>query len=212
VGLLAWLCVSASACARAARGPAELGQAGGRSAAELHAAGLRFLGAGDLLRAEQYFASALQQGYDERACIEGLLVATVRASRLRSALAYARPALDRFPWDRRLRQLVASIHYALGELTQAARELARVLDQEEAQPEAHYLLWRVRVREGAAADLRREPLRRYLELAPAGPHAEEARAALFDMRAEVAAPAVRARSGAPRRSLREGARSARVLP
>jgi hypothetical protein len=170
--------LAAAACAPPVR--TEAAPSSTRSGAELYRAGLHFLASADLLRAEQYFAGAMAHGYDERACVRGLLLTTVRGSRFRSALRYAGPALEKHPRDLALRQLVASIHYALGELGQAERELERVLAQEE-RPEANFLLWRVRAQAGAPTRQRCTALERYLALAPAGPHAEEAQAALAEL-------------------------------
>jgi Tfp pilus assembly protein PilF len=146
------------------------------SGAELYRTGCAYLASGDYTRAEQYLASALRAGHDAPETMRALLSATVRGSRLRSALSYAEPYLVAHPRDVALRQLVASIHLALGQLTLAERELAQVLRMDEARPEAHYLLAVVLERRGAPERL--TALARYLELAPDGPHAEEARAAL----------------------------------
>jgi pilus assembly protein CpaC len=150
------------------------------SAFELYDAGTRYLAASDLVRAEQYLASALGQGFDERSCVRALLEATVRGSRFRSALSYAEPALVQHPGDRTLRQLVAAIHLVLGELPAAEQELRRLLASEDTQPEPHYLFALVLTRRGINPAERHQAWRRYLELAPTGRHAEEARAALLE--------------------------------
>ncbi len=175
--LLSLLLLFAFACAgREGRG-AHAGSTA-PSAAELYRAGEHFLAASDLTRAEQYFASALRQGYDSEACTRALITTTLRASRLRSALLYAEPALLARPGDVPLRVLVATILLALGEAGEAERELRRALSLEETRPEAHYLLALVLGRRAGAQQERLGAFARYLELAPAGPHAEEARAAL----------------------------------
>ena len=148
------------------------------SAAELFDAGKRFLAASDLVRAEQYLASALGQGFDERACVPALLEATLRGSRLRSALSYAEPALIHHPNDRKLRQLVAAIHLVLGDLKTAEQNLRKVLASNDDQPESHYLLALVLGRRNGEPEERTRAWQRYLELAPEGRHADEARAAL----------------------------------
>ena len=151
------------------------------SAAELFDAGKRFLAASDLVRAEQYLASALGQGFDERACVPPLLEATVRGSRLRSALSYAEPALIRHQNDRALRQLVAAIHLVLGDLKTAEQNLRKALAITDDQAESHYLLALVLGRRNGEPEERVHAWQRYLELAPEGPHAEEARAALREI-------------------------------
>jgi predicted Zn-dependent protease len=147
-------------------------------AEQLYRTGVALLTRGDLTRAEQYLASALRAGHDERLTMQALLVTTVRASRLRSALTYATPYLAAHPRELALRQLVAAILLALGEEARAEHELTRVLSLEEESPEAHYLLALVLSRRGATAEQTRPHLARYLELAPTGIHAEEARAEL----------------------------------
>jgi tetratricopeptide (TPR) repeat protein len=142
---------------------------------QLYRAGISALDRGDLTRAEQYFSSALHAGYDARASVRALLKATVRASRLRSALLYATPYLLTHPRDVGLRQLVACLHFALGQLPQAEAELTRALAVQEESPEAHYLLALVLARSGADSARSRSHWARYLALSPAGPHAEEAR-------------------------------------
>lgn len=148
------------------------------SGAELYQAGQYFLEVSDLTRAEQYFASAMRQGYDSEQCVRALITTTVRASRLRSALVYAEPALLARPRDVPLRILVASILLALGEESRAERELRRALAVEETRPEAHYMLALALARRDGTDRERLSAYARYLELAPAGLHVEEARAAL----------------------------------
>ena len=130
----------------------------------------------------------MRMGFDEQACVKALLAATLRASRLRSALSYAEPVLVRHPSDVLLRQLVATIHLVLGELPAAERELRKVLALRDTQAEAHYLLALVLARSGRDGPLRRPSLQRYLELAPGGVHAEEARSELLEIDAEITGP------------------------
>ncbi|MFT3926015.1 MAG: hypothetical protein QM778_25955 [Myxococcales bacterium] len=159
------------------------------SASELYAAGMAFLAAQDLVRAEQYLASALHSGFDERTCVRALLSATVAASRLRSALLYAEPYLLRHPQDLALAQLVATLHLVLGELPQAEQELRRVLALHDQQPEAQYLLALVLERSGGSPSARREVMQTYLRLAPRGRHAAELRASLLTLGALEPVPA-----------------------
>lgn len=186
VAILVW-CWAVEGCGpRAWNTPARGAPARGADSlggAELYAAGMGFLAGSDLVRAEQYLASAMRAGFDEQACVKGLLEATLRASRLRSALTYAEPALVRRPSDTLLRQLVATIHLVLGELPEAERELRKVLARRETQAEAHYLLALVLARAGAEGQRRLPFLQRYLELAPTGVHAEEVRSALLEIEA-----------------------------
>lgn len=173
-----------SACGASGRAPQATPGGAEPSARELYAGGMALAHAGDLTRAEQYFASAHRQGHQDRESLVALLSVCVRASRLRSALSYAGPYLERHPRDVRLRQLKAALHFALGELSSARTELERVLAHDERRAEAHYLLARVhaallagrRAPRFAREHRRRlrEHFSRYLALDPRGAHAEEA--------------------------------------
>ncbi len=147
-------------------------------AAQLFEEGSTLAAAGDLTRAEQYLATALREGHDPERSMRALLSVCVRASRLRSALTYAAPHLMAHPSDVPLRQLVASIHLALGDVRLAERELKRVLTLDPQAAEAQFLL---------ASILQQYPNREneaaahfasYVALRPAGVHAEEARDSL----------------------------------
>lgn len=144
----------------------------------LYAAGMQQLAAGDLTRAEQYLASALRAGHDPALTIRGLMATCIAAGRLRSALGYAEPYLADHPEQLTLRMLVASLHYALGGYMRSERELSSVLHSSEATPEAHYMMALLLIKQGGEPSAVRGHFRRYLELAPAGQHASEARAAL----------------------------------
>lgn len=186
--LVIFLSIAVSGCAR----PHALERApeGGEAlhARRLYEQGMALQAAGDLTRAEQYLATAHRAAGRDRASLVALLSVCVRASRLRSALAHAQPYLHDHPRDVHLQTLVASIHFALGELAQARSALEHALFVREAQPDAHYLLGRVQrelgARLGPSGRVHRREARRhfarYLALAPDGTHAEEARAALVD--------------------------------
>lgn len=158
--------------ARDARTPSdELGALDGRASYE---AGITYASRGDFTRAEQYLVSALHAGHERAAVVRALVGVCVRASRLRSALSYAASHLAEHPGDVPLRKLVAALHMALGERDLAERALTLVIASAPADADAHYLL-ALAVREPQRA---RTHFARYLELAPHGSHAEEARAVL----------------------------------
>lgn len=192
IALFALLGALASACGAPQLAPAATSGAAKPSARRLYVEGVALASAGDLTRAEQYLASAHREGKQDRASLVALLSVCVRASRLRSALAYAGPYLDSHPRDARLRQLKAALHFALGELTSARAELERVLVLDEGRAEAHYLLARVHAaslvgyRDPRFARVHRRRVRahfaRYLALNPGGAHAEEAANELESMR------------------------------
>jgi tetratricopeptide (TPR) repeat protein len=147
-----------------------------RTPEELYELGQIFAVRGDLMRAEQYFLSAEEAGYPEERVLPALIRVFVRGSRFRDALAHAEPALARRPDDVRLRTLVASLRIALDDHEGALRELEHVVAAAPDQPFAHYLLavlHRDRIDDPTRAQ---QHFERYLELDPAGPHADEARA------------------------------------
>jgi len=147
-------------------------------AAELFAQGNALAAVGDLTRAEQYLATALRQGHDPERTMRALLSVCLRASRLRSALAYAAPHLQAHPGDITLRQLVASIELALGDARSAERDLRRVLAQDRDAADARFLLATIlQQAQGSEAEAA-EHFAHYVALRPDGSHAEEARASL----------------------------------
>lgn len=146
------------------------------AAESLYRDGLARAEQGDLTRAEQYLASAHRMRGDRRSLV-ALLGVCVRASRLRSALAYAEPYLRDHPDEVPLLGLVAALRLGLGELELAERALAALLARDEKSAEAHYMLARVLLARASPGRARRS-FGRYLALAPDGAHAEEARAAL----------------------------------
>jgi len=192
---LLWLsCVSCAATQ--AREPA----AHAPHARELFDTGVALAQSGDLTRAEQYLASAHRDRRGDRASLVALLAVCIRASRLRSALAYAEPYLKEHPRDVRLLQLSAALRFALGELGRAREQLERVLLVDPARSEAHYLLARVHAALLGTVSSRplvhehrrklREHFARYLTLSPDGAHAEEARSELLS---SAAGPSARRR-------------------
>jgi hypothetical protein len=95
---------------------------------------------GDAVRAEQYLALAIEQGADRRRVMPVLLGACLSSSHLRAALNHAGPYLLEHPEDDALRYLVATIHLGLGQLVAARRELGLLLQRDDKNPDAHYLL------------------------------------------------------------------------
>lgn len=164
------------------------------SGEDLFAQGVAMAGRGDLIRAEQYLAAAMDRGHPQDQVMPVLLRVLVSASRLRVALDYAEPYLARHPEAWALRYLVGSIHLAMGDAAEARRELERVVETAPEEPDPYYLLaivLRDEMGDPIAAEAR---FRRYLELAPEGTHASEARDALrrVDLPARPAAEAAAA--------------------
>ncbi len=151
-------------------------------AAELYRRGIALGQAGDLIRAEQYLAAAIDRGYPAEKALPPLMRVCLASSRLRAALSHAEPYLEEHPEAWSLRFLVGSIQLGIGNVDDARASLERVVRDAPQQPDAYFLLGvllrdDVGDRAGAA-----ERFERYIELAPQGQHASEARAALLALR------------------------------
>ncbi|MBX3131067.1 MAG: tetratricopeptide repeat protein [Polyangiaceae bacterium] len=141
--------------------------------------GKLFAKMGDHTRAEQYFASALEQGADPRTVLPMLMRSYVESARFRSAVSVGERFLVRNPKDHALRFLVATMHSAIGQNDRAKEHLQRVVRESDGHADAHYalaVLLRDVEQDHLGAD---QHFRRYLELLPEGPHAAEARDSLL---------------------------------
>jgi tetratricopeptide (TPR) repeat protein len=176
--------VATSACGRPPDPPAHPDQ-DARVIREEHAPdklvvrGRAFQQIGDLVRAEQYFAAALQAGADPAEVLPLLLRVCIEATRYMAAIEYAEPYLQRHPEDHRLRLVVASLYAAIGQPARARAHYERVLEEHADEPTAHWalgVLLRDQVGDRVGADAH---FREYLRLRPEGPHAEEARSSLL---------------------------------
>lgn len=146
---------------------------------KLVARGKAFHAAGDLTRAEQYYAAALQAGAPEREVLPLLLRVCVEASRFQVAIEYAEPVLKRHPDDWKLRMVVASLYAAVGQNATARTHYEKVVEQHPDEAGPHYalaVLLRDQFVDRVGADAH---FREYLRLEPNGPHAEEARGSLL---------------------------------
>jgi tetratricopeptide (TPR) repeat protein len=147
-------------------------------AAELYRRGRILAEQEDYVRAEQYLVAAIERGHSEDEVMPHLIASCVRSSRLSAALRYAEPYLEHNPGAWSLRLLVASIYMGLEQSDAAESQLGRVVLDRPEDATAHYLLAVI------ARDVRRDADRtvrhfqRYLELAPGGEHADEARAGI----------------------------------
>lgn len=180
VSPLALVLLAASACASTRTGEMPAGDPLARvEGRQLFHQGLAFAQSGDLVRAEQYLVASMERGMDERTVMPPLIRTCVSASRFRAAVNYATHYLDRHPEDVPLRFLVATIQAGLGDNQAARRGLEFVIQRNARHAGAHYNLATL-LRDGyndpRGAD---EHFRRYLEIEPAGEHADEARAGLL---------------------------------
>jgi predicted Zn-dependent protease len=143
---------------------------------QLFTRGVALANSGQLIRAEQYLYLASQSGYPEERTLPLLLKICLSTSRLRTALNYAQPYLDRHPEAWILRYLVASIHLALEQPLKARDQLTRVVRDKPSYAPAYYLL-AVISRDALHDDaLTRRNFTAYLEHDPTGTHASEAEA------------------------------------
>jgi len=146
---------------------------------KLVARGRAFAGVGDLTRAEQYLAAAIEAGAPADKTLPELLRVCVAAGHERAAIDYAAPQLRRHPSDVRLRFVVAELRAVTGDASGARADLELVVAGEPDAPAPHYAFARLlRDQLGDPLGADRE-FRAYLRAAPSGDHAEEARANLL---------------------------------
>jgi Flp pilus assembly protein TadD len=165
-----------------------------RTPDKLVARGMAFAGVGDLVRAEQYLAAALDAGADPNLVLPKLLRVCITSGNHLAAINYATPLLQQHPDDAHLRFVVAELRVVTGDTQGARADLSQVVEQTPDDPAPHFAyahLLRDKIGDPVAAD---RELRAYLRLAPEGEHAEEARASLLKVvavqDAKVAPPAL----------------------
>ncbi|WP_394847226.1 tetratricopeptide repeat protein [Pendulispora brunnea] len=141
--------------------------------------GRAFADAGDLTRAEQYFAAAIAAGGDERKILPRLVRVCVQDGRYQVAIHYVEDHLGQHPADHRSRFLLASLYLGVGDGVHARAHLEKVLTATPDDAEAHFALaviMRDTHEDPVAAD---HHFREYLRLRPGGSHAEEAQSSLL---------------------------------
>jgi len=148
------------------------------SVRELIARGDASAAVGDMIRAEQYFVSALKAGGDEPKLVRRLLVVCAADQRYPAAAEYAEQYLHRRPTDVDLRFAAASIQMAVGDTRRARELLDSVLRERPNWAEAHYALASMMRAGGEPVALADLHDLQYLKLNPNGPLAETARARL----------------------------------
>lgn len=177
LGLTLVACASAGPGASATRPGSSAGARG--QEAWFFRQGLAAAERGDGVRAEQYLAMAREHGYPAERVLPALLKVCLASSRLRAALDYAEPYLRQHPDQDALRFLVANIHVGLGQHEDALAELDRLTTRNPRFNEAYFLRAALLFDHDAAAAI--AALRSYLELAPQGVHAAEARSRLSEL-------------------------------
>jgi len=148
---------------------------------KLLARGRAFAAVGDIPRAEQYFAAALDRGAEPHVALPLLLRVCADAHRYRAGIDYAEPQLRRHPDDHRLRFVIASFYMTIGESAIAREELARIVAAAPNLAAPHYAL-AVLLRDDAGDVVSADThFREYLRLEPRGVHADEARGSLLKL-------------------------------
>ena len=143
-------------------------------AEELRAKGLAHARRGDLTRAQQYLSAAQAKGFDEKVIVPELVKICIAASRLRAALAFAEPYVDKHPEDAGMSYVVGTIHLALGDLQRASSHLSGALRPSHIMIDAAYSLALIAMEEGRTGEAR-EHLKHYLRAAPKGQFASRAK-------------------------------------
>jgi tetratricopeptide (TPR) repeat protein len=148
---------------------------------KLVAGGKAFAAVGDLTRAEQYFAAAIEAGADERAVLPLLVRVCVQDGRYRVAINYCETHLKKHPGDMSTHFVVGTLYSAIGETRPAREHIERVVAAHPEDARAHYTLG-VIMRDGDGDRIGADKhFREYLRLDPKGKHAEEARASLLEV-------------------------------
>jgi tetratricopeptide (TPR) repeat protein len=174
---LCCLLLSAGACMSQRQGPVgppPVDPISSVSAGELRAKGLAFARRGDLTRAQQYLSAAQQKGYDESVIVPEIVKICVAASRLRAALAFAEPYLERYPEDAGMKYVVGTIHFALGDLQRATAHLSGALRPSAIMIDAAFSLALIAHDQGQPQEARLH-LKRYLKVQPRGRFATRAK-------------------------------------
>ncbi|HKO89827.1 MAG TPA: hypothetical protein VJU61_01670 [Polyangiaceae bacterium] len=142
---------------------------------------------GDSVRAEQYLAAAMREGYDWEVALPLLMRVCLTGSRLRAALNYASPYLKKYPDAVWLRYLVATVYLGLGQPLHAREHLLAIQGMPPYEARTQYLLGQTEWEGFGDAKAAARHYREYLRIEPKGPYARELTEWL-DARAEETAP------------------------
>lgn len=150
------------------------------AAAALVQKGREFAEGGDVLRAQEYFTSALKAGADEKVVLPLLLRVCVAERNYRLAIEFAESSLARNPKNSRLRLLAGTLHASVGDTARSRERLERAADELANEADVQFTVavsFRDDANDVVMAD---KYFRRYLALAPNGEHAEEAKGSLME--------------------------------
>jgi tetratricopeptide (TPR) repeat protein len=143
------------------------------AAHELFDQGNQLAATGDSVRAEQYLAAALREGYPGEEVLPPLLRVCLAGSRLRAALNYATPYLKKHPDAVWLRYLVATVYLGLGQPLHARENLLAIEGQAPYAARVQYLLGETEWEGFGDATAAAGHFREYLRVDPEGAYARE---------------------------------------
>jgi Tfp pilus assembly protein PilF len=172
--------LSLMACSAPAQKPAETARAQLKDTKLLVERGRAYGEMGDYTRAEQYLGAALSAGAKPEVVLPPLLNACVEAGHLRLASEYAERQLAREPNNTRLRFLTGALHAQLGNRATARKHLEQAAAELPTDPNVQFSVatfFRDDLHDVVEADAY---FRGYLNIAPNGEHANEARASLME--------------------------------
>lgn len=136
--------------------------------------GRMFAQVGDLTRAQEYLAAAIDRGADDREVFPVLVRVCVQSGSYRLALKYTEEHLRKHPNDIDALRILGTLFVAVGEGHRAEETLLRVVAATPNDADTHFSLG-VLYRDTLKDDVRaRARFRTYLQLAPHGKHAEQA--------------------------------------
>jgi tetratricopeptide (TPR) repeat protein len=141
-----------------------------------------FAAVGDTTRAEQYFAAALSAGGPPTFVTRRLIRVCVADQRYHVAIVYAENHLRRYPDDREVRFVLATLLAGVGDAAAARQHFEQLEQTSPEDADVHFalaVLLREDFRDLAGAD---RHFREYLRLSPTGADAAQARTGLLKLR------------------------------
>jgi len=134
---------------------------------------------GDVVRAEQYWMLALEEGAPADAILPQLIASFVRDRQYRLALQHAEQHLRSHPNAYNLRLLTGALYEAVGNYSAAVEHYQAVAERHGERAEIHYVLGAALLKQGISHSEADASFRKYLDLAPRGRYAEQAQALLL---------------------------------
>jgi tetratricopeptide (TPR) repeat protein len=172
--------IASSACAAAPLEAAEPGQDSVEIPKDqLVALGDELARRGDSQRAAQYLLQALEQGANESQVLPRLLNVYIRDRQYRLAAQRLEDFMRRHPRQLAVRLLLAALYEAVSDYPRALEQYNAIVQGDPNHAEAHFALGNNLLAQGNDRGAADRHFRTYLELAPHGPHAEQAQSMLL---------------------------------